>query len=176
MFNQTSSQVKVHSASPSVHGKATGSAKHQMREQPTVTYPIGDRVNVLNDYKKTGRSTILKRLTCRCHHLIDMLVEFTKNHVFLILLKWLDVPYPSMFANVCMTYYAHVYSGKKFPKFFRLLKSYKKPHVNRFFQQTWQCPCSKALISDYMIFLNFLYPNLICSTFVCNTPGSLTEA
>ena len=53
--------------------------------QPTVTFPIGDHVNVLHDYKKTRPSKILKLLTCRCHHLIDMLVEFSKNHIFLTL-------------------------------------------------------------------------------------------
>ena len=41
------------------------------RVQPTVTFPIGDHVNVLHDYKKTGPSKILKLLSCRCHHLND---------------------------------------------------------------------------------------------------------
>ena len=55
--------------------------------QPTVTLPIGigDHVNGLHDYKKTGPSKILKLLSCRCHHLIDMLVEFCQNHIFLTL-------------------------------------------------------------------------------------------
>ena len=47
--------------------------------QPTVTFPIGDHVNVLHDYKKTGPLKILKLLTCRCHHLIDMLIEFSQS-------------------------------------------------------------------------------------------------
>ena len=55
--------------------------------QPTVTFPIGDHVNVLYDYKKTRPSNILKLLTCRCHHLFDMLVEFSKNDIFLTLLN-----------------------------------------------------------------------------------------
>ena len=54
--------------------------------QPTVTFPIGDHVNVLNDYKKMGTSKILKLLTCRCHHLIDMLFEFSQSLVLLTLL------------------------------------------------------------------------------------------
>ena len=53
--------------------------KFTFRDQPTVTFPIGDHVNVLHDYKKTGPSSI-KLLTCRYHHLIDMLVEFCQNH------------------------------------------------------------------------------------------------
>ena len=52
-----------------------------LRVQPPVTFPIGDHVNVLHDYKKTGPSTILKLLTCRCHHLIDMLTEFSQSLV-----------------------------------------------------------------------------------------------
>ena len=64
------------------------------RVQPTVTFPIGDHVNVLYDYKKTGPSKILKRLTCHCHHLIDMLIEFSQSLKFLIHLKCLNVPYP----------------------------------------------------------------------------------
>ena len=59
------------------------------RVQPTVTFPIGNHVNVLHDYKKTGPSKILKLLTCRNHHLIDMLIEFSQNHS-----KGLNVPYP----------------------------------------------------------------------------------
>ena len=61
--------------------------------QPTVTIPIGDHVNVLHDYKKTGPSKILKLLSCHCHHLIDMLVGFCQNHIFITLLKWLNMPY-----------------------------------------------------------------------------------
>ena len=62
--------------------------------QPTVTFPIGDHVIVLHDYKKTGPSKILKLLTCRCHHLIYMLVEFSQSLVLLTHLKCLNVPYP----------------------------------------------------------------------------------
>ena len=47
--------------------------------QPTVTFLIGDHVNVLNDYKKMGPSQILKLLTCLCHHLIDVLIEFNQS-------------------------------------------------------------------------------------------------
>ena len=62
--------------------------------QPPVTFPIGDDVNVLHDYKKTGLSQILKLLTCRCHHLIDMLIEFSQSLVRVTHLKCLNVPYP----------------------------------------------------------------------------------
>ena len=61
------------------------------RVQPTVTFPIGDHVNVFHDCKKTGPSKILKRLSCRCHYIFDMLVEFCQNHIFLTFLKWLNV-------------------------------------------------------------------------------------
>ena len=81
--------------------------------QPPVTFPIDDHVNVLHDYKKMGPS---KLLTCRCHHLIDMLFEFSQSLVFLTLLKCLNVPYPSMFTNFCMNYYAHVPCGEKIAK------------------------------------------------------------
>ena len=79
-----------------------------LRVQPTVTFPIGDHVNVLHDYKKTEPSKSLKLLTCRCHHLIDMLIEFSQSLVFLILLECPNVPYSSMFTNFCMNYYTHV--------------------------------------------------------------------
>ena len=79
--------------------------------QPTVTFPFGDHVNVLHDYKKTGPSTILKLLTCRCRHLIDILVEFSQNNIFLTLLKCLNLPYPLIFTNFCINYYAHVPCG-----------------------------------------------------------------
>ena len=118
--------------------------------QPTVTFPIGDHVNVFYDYKKTGPSTILKLPSCRCHHLIDMLVEFCKNHMFLTLLKWLNVPYLSMFTNFCINYYRR----KNCQKSFRLLKS-SKIHgytANMFYQQTCQCVCSNSVMSDDMIF------------------------
>ena len=87
--------------------------KSATRVQPTVTFPIGNHVNVLHDYKKTRPSKIMKLLTCRWHHLIDMLVEFSQNHIFLTLLKCLKVPYPSMFTNFCINYYAHTPCGEK---------------------------------------------------------------
>ena len=40
---------------------------HGVRVQSTVTFPIGDHVNVLYNYKKTRPSNILKLLTCFCH-------------------------------------------------------------------------------------------------------------
>ena len=88
------------------------------RVQPTVTFPIGDHVNVLHDYKKTGPSKILKLLSCRCHHLIDMLVEFCQNHIFLTLLKRLNGygTYPSIFTNFCINYYAHMPCGETIAK------------------------------------------------------------
>ena len=84
--------------------------------QPPVTFPIGDHIYVLHDYKKTEPSEIFKLLSCRCHHLIDMLVELCQNHIFLILLKWLNEPCPSMFTNFCINYYAHVPCGETLPK------------------------------------------------------------
>ena len=63
-----------------------------LRVQPNVRFPIGDHVYVLHDYKKTGQPKILKLLYCRYHHLIDRLVEFSQNDIFLTLLKWLNVP------------------------------------------------------------------------------------
>ena len=51
--------------------------------QPSVTFPIGDHFNILHDYKKTGPSKILKLLTCRCHHLIEMLIEFSQRFLLL---------------------------------------------------------------------------------------------
>ena len=53
---------------------------------------------------------------CRCHHLVDTLVEFSQSLVFLTLLKCLNVPYPSMFTNLCMNYYAHVPCREKIAK------------------------------------------------------------
>ena len=58
-------------------------AAARQRVQPTVTFPIGDHVDVLHDYKKTGPSKILKLLSSRRRHLVDMLVKFCKNHIFL---------------------------------------------------------------------------------------------
>ena len=83
--------------------------------QPTVTFPIGDHVNVCHEYKKTGPSTILK-LTCHCHNLIDMLVEFSQSIILLTHLKCLNVPYASIFTNFCMNYYAHMPCGEKIAK------------------------------------------------------------
>ena len=84
--------------------------------QPPVTFPIGDHVNVLHDYKKTGPSKILKLLTCRCHHLIDMLIEFSQSLILVTHLKCLNVQYPSNFTNFCMNYYAHVPCCEKIAK------------------------------------------------------------
>ena len=81
-----------------------------------VYHSIGGHVNVLHDYKKTLPSKILKFLTCRYHHFIDMLIEFSQNLKFLTLLKWLSVSCPSMFTNFCMNYYAHVPCGEKIAK------------------------------------------------------------
>ena len=58
---------------------------HRYRDQPTVTIPIGDHVNILQDYKKTGPSKLLKLLTCRCYHLINMLIEFSQSLVLVTL-------------------------------------------------------------------------------------------
>ena len=84
--------------------------------QPTVTFPIGDHVNVLHDYKKTRPSKSLKLLKCLCHHFIDILFEFSQNDIFLTLLKCLNVPYPSMFTHFCINYYAHAPCGERIAK------------------------------------------------------------
>ena len=98
---------------------ADGSAR-----QPTVTFPIDDHINVLHDQKKTGPYKILKLLTCRCHHLIDMLVEFCKKKSRISnSLKWLNLPYPSILINFCLF-------RKNCEKFFRLLKSSKSPQLH----------------------------------------------
>ena len=88
-----------------------GAHRRVGRGQPTVTFPTGDHVNVLHDYKNTRPSTILKLLICRCHHLFDMLVEFSQNHIFLTLLKCLNVSYPSMVTNFSINYYAYAPCG-----------------------------------------------------------------
>ena len=121
------------------------------RVQPTVTFPIGDHVNVLHDYKKMGPSTILKLLSCRCQHIINMLVEFCQNHIFLTLLKQLNVLYPSIFTNVCINYYAHVPCGEKIPKNPSAYLNHLKIDgytANMFYQQICQCICSNAVMSD----------------------------
>ena len=123
--------------------------------QPPVTFPIGDHVNILHDYKKTGPSKILKLLSCRCHHLIDMLVEFCQNHIFLTLLKWLNVPYPSILTNFCINYYAHVPCGETIAKNPSAYLNHLKIHgytANMFYQQICQCVCSNGVMSDGMIF------------------------
>ena len=107
--------------------------------QPTVTFPIGDHVNVWHDYKKTGPSTILKRLTCRCHHLIGMVIEFSQNLTLLTHLKCLNVPYPSIFTNFCMNYYAPVPCGEKIAKNPSAYWNHLNMHsytVNIFYQQS----------------------------------------
>ena len=45
---------------------------------------------------------------------MEQLVEFCQNHMFLTLLKWLNVSYPSMFANLCIYYTCRV--AKKLTK------------------------------------------------------------
>ena len=97
--------------------------------QRTVTFSTGDHVNVLHDYKKTRSSTILKLRTCYCHHLTDMLDEFCKNHIFLTLLKCLSVPYPSMFINFRIKYFAHAPCGEKLPKILMLIEILKTSTV-----------------------------------------------
>ena len=84
-------------------------------DQPTVTFPIRDHVNVLHYHKKTAPSKILKLLTCRYHHLIDTMIEFSQSLVLLTHLKCLNVPYLSFFfTNFCMNYYARVPCGENY--------------------------------------------------------------
>ena len=98
-------------------GRHMKPSESRIRVQPSVTFPIGDHVNILHDYKKMRPSKILKLLTCCCHHLIDMLVKFSQNLIFLTLLKCLNVPSPSMFTNFCINYYAHPPCGEKIAKY-----------------------------------------------------------
>ena len=60
--------------------------------QPTVMFPIGDYVKILDDYKKTRPSKILKLLIYLCHHLIDVLIEFSQSRTSNFF-KCLNVPY-----------------------------------------------------------------------------------
>ena len=84
-----------------------------------------------------------------------MLVEFRQNHIFITLLKRLNVPYPSIFTNFCLNYYAYVPCGGKFAKNPSAYLNHLKIHIdtaNMFYQQTCQCVCSNAVMSDDMIF------------------------
>ena len=45
-----------------------------------------------------------------------MLIEFSQSLILLTHLKCLNVPYPSIFTNFCMNYYAHVPCGVKIAK------------------------------------------------------------
>ena len=58
----------------------------------------------------------MKLLTCRCHHLTDMLIEFSQSLVLVTHLKCLNVPYPSIFTIFCMNYYAHMPCCEKIVK------------------------------------------------------------
>ena len=48
---------------------------------------IGGHANVLYDYKKTWPPKILKIFHSICHHLIDMLTKFGRNHILPALFK-----------------------------------------------------------------------------------------
>ena len=85
---------------------------------------------------------ILKLLTCRYHHLIDMQIAFSQSLLLLTHLKCLNVPYPSILTNFCMNYYSHVPCGKKIAKNTIVYWNHLKIHsytVNMFYQQTCQC-------------------------------------
>ena len=104
----------------SLLGEFTKASESRKRVQPTVTFSIGDQVNVLQDYKKTRPS---KLLTYRCHHLIDMLVEFNQNHIFLTL----KMPERAIPVNVYQFLHKLLRTRalwrKNLQKYFRLLKS-----------------------------------------------------
>ena len=97
------------------------------RVQPPVTFPIDDHVNVLHDYKKTGPSKILKLLTCRCHHLIDMLIEFSQSLILVTHLKCLNVNFYQFLHELLRT---RALLRKNCQKSFRLLKSSKNPQLH----------------------------------------------
>ena len=128
---------------------------YHSRDQSTVTFPIGDYVNILHDYKKTGPSKILKFLTCCCHHLIDMLVEFYQNHIFLTLkMAEHDIPvnvYQFLHELLCTL----TLVAKKLQKILPPIKIISKSTVTLLTcstSKTCQCVCSKALMSDDMNF------------------------
>ena len=84
-----------------------------------------------------------------------MLVKFSQIHIFLTLLKCLTVPYPSMFTNVCINYYAHAPCDGKIAKNPSAYWNHLKIHIytaNMFYQQTCQCVCSNADMSDMIFF------------------------
>ena len=119
-------------------------------------------------------------LSCRCYHLIDMFVEFYKNHIFVTLLKRLNVAYPSIFTNFCINYYAHVPCGEKIAKnpsaYLNLLKI-QRYTANMFYKQTCQSVCSNAVTSDDLIFRKLhIYKITVPYIRALHTQGSLSEA
>ena len=129
---------------------------------------------------KMLQSEILKLLSCRCYHLIDMFVEFYKNHIFLTLLKRLNVPYPSIFTNFCINYYAHVPCGEKIAKNPSTYLNHLKTRItlqNMFYKQTCQSVYSNAVTSDDMIFRKLHLSKITVPYFrSLHTQGSLSEA
>ena len=90
--------------------------------QPIVTIPVGDHVNVLHDYKKTGQYKTMKHLNCRCYHLIDKLVEFSQNVLLLTHLKC-----HTRQCCACINSHTCLVEKKNCQKSFRILKSSRHP-------------------------------------------------
>ena len=57
----------------------------------------------------------LKICHSSCHHLIDMLTKFKKNHQLPALLKRPDVRCPYILTKIAMYLYAHVAHSRKIP-------------------------------------------------------------
>ena len=53
-------------------------------------------INVLTDCKKIGQSQIMKLLHSHRHHVIDMLNQFSKNHIITALSKRIHVQSPQI--------------------------------------------------------------------------------
>ena len=104
--------------------------------------------------RKRDHKKILKLISCRFHHLVDMLVEFCQNHLF-VTLKMAERAIP---VNIYQFLHQLVRTracGEKFAKNPSAYLNHLKIHgytTNMFYQQTCQCVCSNAVMSDDMIF------------------------
>ena len=61
-------------------------------------FPLATMLTFCMIIRKRDHKKILKRLICRCHRLIDMLIEFSQSLIHITHLKCLNVPYPLMFS------------------------------------------------------------------------------
>ena len=101
------------------------------RVQHSVTFPIGGHVNVLHDYKKSWPSKILKFLTCRHHHFIDMLMEFSQKFYISNSFKMAERVMPiNVYQFLHELLRTRALWWKICQKSFRLLKSSKNPQLH----------------------------------------------